>query len=52
MLVYEIQNSLDISHSTANLHVQKLLSSNKIFVNDRKRNRIFRFYEILDILDS
>lgn len=50
--IKEVQNALDISYNTANLHVQKLLSSNKIFVDDRIRNRIFRFYEILDILDS
>lgn len=50
--VKEVQSNLNISYNTANLHVQKLLSSNKIFVDDKKRNRIFRFYEILDILDS
>ncbi|MCT4564378.1 MAG: Fic family protein [Maledivibacter sp.] len=50
--VNDVQTNLNISYNTANSHIQKLLASNKIFPDDRKRNRIFRFYEILDILES
>ncbi len=49
--IKDIQEELNVSYNTASSNVQKLLESNKIFPDDKKRNRIFRFYEILDILD-
>ncbi|MBM7614204.1 Fic family protein [Alkaliphilus hydrothermalis] len=50
--INEVQTQLNISYNTANLHVQRLVKSNKIFADDKKRNRIFRFYDILEVLEG
>lgn len=49
--IKEIEASLKISYNTANVHVNRLTGANKVFSDDRRRNRIFRFYDIIDILE-
>ena len=50
--ISEVQAELDVSYNTANNHVKKLMALNKVFSDDKKRNRIFRFYDILDTLSE
>lgn len=45
-----VQSKLDISYNTARTNISKLMESNKIYADDKKRNKIFRFYELMDIL--
>ena len=41
-----------ISYGTAKKNVQILVDNQKLFHNEKKRNRIYRFYELLDILQK
>jgi len=50
--ISDIQSALDISYNTANRHVNKLVSLGVLFHDDKQRNRSYRFYDILDILNS
>lgn len=49
--IKEVETALKISYNTANVHTNRLVEANKIFPDDRRRNRIFRFYDIIDILE-
>ena len=49
--VKEVETALKISYNTANAHIRKLAQENKIFGDDKRRNRIFAFYDIIDILE-
>ncbi len=49
--VKEVETALKISYNTANVHIRKLAQANKIFGDDKRRNRIFAFYDIIDILE-
>lgn len=49
--VKEVETALKISYNTANVHIRKLAQENKIFGDDKRRNRIFAFYDIIDILE-
>lgn len=50
--ITDIQAELSISYNTAHKHVNKLVSLGVIFHDDKQRNRSYRFYDILDILNS
>lgn len=50
--VKDVESSLGISYNTARKHIQKLMESGKIYSDEQKRNRIYRFYDLLDILNG
>lgn len=50
--ISDLQSKLSISYNTANSHVNKLVQIGKIFPDDKKRNRSYRFYDIIDILNN
>lgn len=50
--ISDLQARLNISYNTANSHVNKLVKIGKIFADDKKRNRSYRFYDIIDILNN
>lgn len=45
-------STLSISYNTAHKHVKKLLETGKFFGDDKQRNKIYRFYDLLDILNN
>jgi Fic family protein len=49
--INEVATALGISYNTVNTHVNRLAAANEVFPDDRRRNRIFRFYDIIDILE-
>lgn len=50
--IKDVQNTLGISYNTARNHVNKLMESEKIYADDKKRNKMYRFYELMDIVRS
>ncbi len=48
----DIQKLLDVSYNTANSHVNKLAQLGIIYPDDKVRNKIYRFYDIIDILNN
>jgi len=47
----DIQKKLDVSYNTASSNVNKLSKLGIIYPDDKARNKIYRFYDILDILN-
>ncbi len=50
--VADIQNHLGVSYNTANKHISMLVSLGIVFPDDKRRNKIYRFYDIIDILNN
>ena len=50
--VPDIQKRLNVSYNTANSHIGKLAQLGIIYPDDKVRNRIYRFYDIIDILNN
>ncbi len=48
--ISSIQKKLGISYNTVRSNVDKLIKSGKIFPDDKKRNKTYRFYDLLDIM--
>lgn len=46
------QMKLGISNNTVRNNVNKLINCGKIFPDDKKRNKTYRFYDLLDIMRS
>lgn len=46
----DIEKLTGNSYNSVNLNIKKLLKTGKIYSDDRKRNRTFRFYDLVDIL--
>lgn len=46
----DVQKELGISYNAARSNINKLVESGKIYADDRKRNKIYRFYDLLDII--
>lgn len=44
------QKKLDISYSAAKVNINKLCKSGKIFGDDKKRNKLYYFTDLMDIL--
>lgn len=51
-MVKTLQQDLGVSYSSAKINVTKLLRSGKIFNNDNKRNTLYFFSDLMDILRS
>lgn len=45
-----VQQKLGISYNTVRNNVNKLIEVGKIYQDDRKRNKTYRFYDLLDIM--
>lgn len=45
-----VQYNLGISYNTARNNVEKLIKSGRIYPDDKKRNKTYRFYDLLDIM--
>lgn len=45
-----VQYNLGISYNAARNNVDKLVKSGKVYPDDKKRNRTYRFYDLLDIM--
>lgn len=50
--ISDVQSALDISYNTASKHVARLVDTGRVFADDKRRNRIYRFYDIFDILNG
>ena len=48
--IKNVKNELDISYNTASKYVNKLEQAGKIYGDDKKRNRTFRFYDLIEML--
>jgi len=48
--VKDIQNELGVSYNAALSNIKKLADSGKIFSDNSMRNKIYRFYDLLDVL--
>lgn len=48
--ISEVKEYLDVSYNSAKLYIEKLVIGGKIFPDNKKRNKIYRFYDLLDIL--
>ncbi|MGD9678735.1 MAG: hypothetical protein AB7V16_10380 [Vulcanibacillus sp.] len=48
--ISSIQKKLGISYNTVRNNVDKLIKSGKIYPDDKKRNKTYRFYDLLDIM--
>lgn len=48
--INDVKNKLDVSYNTARINIQKLVKGKIIYSDDKKRNKIFRFYDLLDVL--
>ena len=48
--IVSIQKELGISYNTGRNNVNKLIQSGKIYPDDKKRNKTYRFYDLLDIM--
>lgn len=46
----EFEGKIDASYNTINKNINKLVQANFLYVDDRKRNRVYRAYDLLDIL--
>lgn len=45
-----MQEELGVSYNTARRYTNELIKIGKVYGDDKKRNKIFRFYELIDIL--
>ena len=45
-----MEKMVGVSYNAANSNIKKLLKTGKIYSDDRKRNKTFRFYDLVDIL--
>lgn len=50
--IVSVQNKLGISYNTVKSNIDKLIKSGKIYPDDKKRNKTYRFYDLLDIMRS
>ncbi len=48
--IKSVQNVLGISYNAVRNNVNKLIESGKIYPDDKKRNKAYRFYDLLDIM--
>lgn len=48
--IRQIQEELGVSYSASRSNINKLLDSGKIYTNDSKRNKIYYFVDLMDIL--
>ncbi|MZQ75219.1 MAG: Fic family protein [Peptoclostridium sp.] len=48
--VKDLESEIGVSYNTARSYVAKLLTSGKIYGDDKKRNTMYRFYDLIDIL--
>ncbi|NLB33916.1 MAG: Fic family protein [Tissierellia bacterium] len=48
--ISSIKKKLGISYNTVRNNVDKLIKSGKIYPDDKKRNKTYRFYDLLDIM--
>lgn len=48
--IKDAQSILGISYNTARNNINKLMESGKIYADDRKRDKRYRFYELMDIV--
>lgn len=46
----DIETRVGVSYNTARRYIERLLASGKIYGDDKKRNTMYRFYDLLDIL--
>lgn len=48
--IKDMEKMVGVSYNAANSNIKKLLKTGKIYSDDRKRNKTFRFYDLVDIL--
>lgn len=51
-MISDVQSFLNISYNTAQNHINKLVEVGVLFHDGKRRNRSYRFYDVLDILNS
>lgn len=45
-----VQSHLGISYNAVRNNVEKLIKAGKIYADDKKRNKTYRFFDLLDIM--
>lgn len=45
-----IQSEVNVSYNTAKKYVEIMVESGRIYPDDKKKNKIFRFYDLIDIM--
>ncbi len=48
--INKMKNEVGVSYNTARRYVKELADSGKIYGDDKKRNRVYSFYDLIDIL--
>lgn len=48
--IVKMQEEIGVSYNTARRYVLELVESGKVYGDDKERNRLYSFYELLDIL--
>lgn len=48
--IKDVKCALGISYNTARTNIAKLVQGGKIYEDDRKRNKVYRFYDFMDIV--
>lgn len=48
--IKKMQNEIGVSYNTARRYVSKLDESGKIYGDDKKRNRVYSFYDLINLL--
>ena len=49
-MIKHIQEEAGVSYNTAKKYVDILVESGRIYSDDKKKNRIYRFYDLIDIM--
>lgn len=50
--IKSMQEELGVSYNTARRYINELVEANKIYGDDKKRNKIFNFYDLINILQG
>lgn len=45
-----MQEEIGVSYNTARRYVDELTDSGKIYGDDKKRNRVYSFYDLINVL--
>lgn len=48
----QMQENIGVSYNTARRYILKLANNDLLYGDDKKRNRIYRFYDLMDIIIS
>lgn len=50
--IISMQEELSVSYNTARRYSNNLVEENMVYVDDKKRNKMFYFYDLINILQN